>query len=68
MKVDVRRGDAVSSAFAGRLNGCCVRAPNLSMCLVVLTFLVAGGLWLPGLRFLKRDTELAPTRLGGAAP
>jgi MFS family permease len=28
-------------------------------------FLVAGGLWLSGMKFLKRDTELAPTRLGG---
>lgn len=38
------------------------------MCLVVLTFLVAGGFWLTGMKFLKRDTELAPTRLSGAAP
>ena len=61
-------GDAVSSAFVGRLNGCCVRDPSLSMCLVALTFLVAGGLWLTGMKFLRRDTELAPTRRSGAAP
>ena len=61
-------GDAVSSTFVGRLNGCCGRDPSLSICLVALTFLVAGGLWLTGMKFLKRDTELAPTRLSGAAP
>jgi len=61
-------GDDVSSTFVGRLNGCCGRDPSLSMCLVALTFLVACGLWLTGMRFLKRDTELAPTRLSGAAP
>jgi hypothetical protein len=61
-------GDAVSSTFVGRLNGCCGRDPSLSIGLVALTFLVAGGLWSTGLRFLKRDTELAPTRLSGAAP
>ena len=60
--------DDVSSTFVGRLNGCCGPDPSLSIYLVAVTFLVAGGLWLRGLRFLKRDTELAPTRLSGAAP
>lgn len=32
--------------------------------LVGFMFLVAGVLWLMGMRFLKRDTELAPTRIG----
>jgi predicted MFS family arabinose efflux permease len=32
--------------------------------LVGMMFLVAGILWLCGIKFLKRDTELAPTRLG----
>jgi MFS family permease len=31
-------------------------------------FVVAGVLWLSGMKYLKRDTELAPTRLGGATP
>ena len=30
--------------------------------------LLAGGLWLTGMKFLKRDTELAPTRLSAKAP
>ena len=66
MKGDVRRGDDVSSTFVGRLNGCCGRDPRLSIYLVALTFLVAGGLWLTGMKFLRRDTELAPTRLSGS--
>jgi MFS family permease len=32
--------------------------------LVGVMFVVAGILWLCGIKFLKRDTELAPTRLG----
>ncbi len=35
--------------------------------LVGVMFVVAGILWLAGMKFLKRDTELAPTRLGGLA-
>jgi len=35
--------------------------------LVGFMFLVAGVLWLMGMRFLKRDTELAPTRIGPAS-
>ena len=30
-------------------------------------FLVAGAFWLAGIRFLKRDTELAPSRLKGGS-
>lgn len=44
--------DRYSMPFAFTLTGC--------------MFLVAGGLWLTGMKFLKRDTELAPTRLGGS--
>jgi MFS family permease len=36
--------------------------------LVGVMFVVAGILWLCGIKFLKRDTELAPTRLGLPGP
>jgi len=64
-------GDAVSPTIIGLLNGYFGGRPedmNKSFLVVGLTFLFAGGLWLTGMKFLKRDTELAPTRLGVAAP
>jgi MFS family permease len=61
-------GDAVSPTVIGLLNGYFGGDMSKSFFVVGLTFLAAGGCWLAGMKFLKRDTELAPTRLGGAAP
>jgi len=61
-------GDAVSPTIIGLLNGYFGGDMSKSFFVVGLTFLLAGGFWLAGMKFLKRDTELAPTRLGGAAP
>ena len=61
-------GDAVSPTIIGLLNGYFDGDMNKSFLVVGLTFLLAGGLWLTGMKFLKRDTELAPTRLGSVTP
>ncbi len=60
-------GDAVSPTIIGLLNGYFGGNMSKSFFVVGLTFLFAGVLWLAGMRFLKRDTERAPTRLGEAA-
>ena len=56
-------GDVLSSVVVGilgdRFN------MNLAFLVVSFMFLVSAACWLLGMRFLKRDTELAPLRLGG---
>jgi MFS transporter, Spinster family, sphingosine-1-phosphate transporter len=39
-------------------------ARNLALVVVSIVVLLGGVLWLWGARYLKRDTELAPTRIG----
>jgi len=55
-------GDVISPVIIGLLNDY-FGDMNKSFIVVGLTFLVAGVLWLFGMKFLKRDTELAPQRL-----
>jgi MFS family permease len=59
-------GDAASPVIIGLLNGY-FGDMNKSFLVVGLTFLVAGVLWLCGVRFLERDTRRAPTSLQGEA-
>jgi MFS family permease len=55
-------GDVISPVIIGLLNDY-FGDMNKSFLVVGLTFLAAGTLWLLGMKFLKRDTELAPSRL-----
>jgi MFS transporter, Spinster family, sphingosine-1-phosphate transporter len=55
-------GDVISPVVIGLLNDY-YGDMNKSFFVVGLMFLVAGALWLSGTRFLKRDTEQAPSRL-----
>jgi MFS family permease len=57
-------GDAVSPTIIGLLNGYFGGDMSKSFFAVGLTMVLAGVLWLAGMQFLKRDTELAPMRLG----
>jgi MFS family permease len=57
-------GDAVSPTIIGLLNGYFGGDMSKSFFVIGLTFLLAGGFWLAGMKFLKRDTERAPARLG----
>ena len=57
-------GDAVSPTIIGLLNGYFGGDMSKSFFVVGLTILLAGVLWLAGMTFLKRDTKLAPMRLG----
>src|SRR5258706_9007483 len=54
-------GDVISPVVIGIISD--KTDMNHAFVLVGLMFLVAGVLWLCGTKFLKRDTELAPTRL-----
>ena len=56
-------GDVISPVIVGLLNDY-FHDMNRSFFVVGLTFLASGVLWLLGARHLKRDTELAPSRLG----
>ena len=58
-------GDVISPVIIGLLNDW-FQDMSKSFLVVGLMFLLAGGLWLLGARHLKRDTDLAPTRLGGS--
>jgi MFS family permease len=54
-------GDVISPVIIGIVSD---RAGmDRAFTLVGIMFLVAGAFWLTGMRFLARDTELAPTRL-----
>ena len=55
-------GDVVSPVIIGLLNDR-YGDMNKSFLVVGLMFLVAGASWLAGIRYLKRDTELAAARL-----
>ncbi len=56
-------GDVISPVIVGLLNDW-FHDMNQSFLVVGLTFFAAGVLWLLGARYLQRDTQLAPTRLG----
>jgi MFS transporter, Spinster family, sphingosine-1-phosphate transporter len=56
-------GDVISPVIIGLLNDY-FHDMNKSFLIVGLAFLIAGLLWLWGARYLARDTELAPKRLG----
>ncbi|MDM7997717.1 MAG: MFS transporter [Acidobacteriota bacterium] len=55
-------GDVISPVIVGFLNDK-YGDMNRSFFWVGIMFLVAGVFWLAGIRYLKRDTELAPSRL-----
>jgi MFS transporter, Spinster family, sphingosine-1-phosphate transporter len=63
-------GDAVSPPLIGWLTGLTSSAShptgnmNVGFAAVAVAILVGGVLWLWGARYLERDTELAPTRIG----
>jgi len=54
-------GDVISPVIVGLLNDY-FHDMNKAFLAVGVMFLVAGVLWLSGARYLKADTELAPTR------
>ena len=56
-------GDVISPVIIGLLNDY-FHDMKKSFLIVGLAFLIAGALWLWGARYLARDTELAPKRLG----
>ena len=56
-------GDAISPVVIGLLNGY-FGDMNKSFVVVGVTCLVAGAVWLWGMRHLARDTAMAPHRLG----
>ena len=56
-------GDVISPVVIGLLNDY-FHDMNTSFLIVGVMFIAAGVLWLLGARHLKRDTELAPARLG----
>jgi hypothetical protein len=58
-------GDVISPVVIGLLNDR-YGDMNKSFFIVGLMFLAAGVFWLAGIRYLKRDTEMAPTRLRNA--
>lgn len=57
-------GDVISPVIIGIISD--RTDMNHAFALVGAMFLVAGVLWLAGTKFLKRDTELAQTRLSGS--
>ena len=57
-------GDVISPVIIGIISD--RTDMNHAFIVVGLMFLVAGVLWLAGIKFLKRDTELAPMRLGNS--
>lgn len=59
-------GDVISPVIIGIVSD--RYGMSLAFVLVGLMFVLAGGLWLAGMKFLQRDTALAPTRLGGRTP
>lgn len=57
-------GDAFSPPLLGKIGH---YSWDLAFILVAAVMAVAGILWFWGARYLQRDTELAPTRLGAAS-
>jgi MFS family permease len=64
-------GDAISPPLIGAINDWSGKngEPNMDagFLAISITILISGVFWLFGARHLARDTELAPTRLGGEA-
>ncbi len=54
-------GDAISPPVMGRIKD--LYDLNAAFYLVSITVLIGGLFWLWVVRYLQRDTELAPTRL-----
>jgi MFS transporter, Spinster family, sphingosine-1-phosphate transporter len=54
-------GDVISPVIIGIVSD--RSGMNQAFTMVGFMFLVAGVLWLMGMKYLKRDTELAPLRL-----
>ena len=59
-------GDVISPVIIGIVSD--RYSMTLAFMVVGFMFVVAGALWLAGMRFLQRDTERAPTRLSATAP
>jgi MFS family permease len=63
-------GDALSPPLIGRITGMTTSPQhpggnmNVGFAVVAFAVLIGGLLWLWGAKYLDRDTELAPTRLG----
>jgi predicted MFS family arabinose efflux permease len=57
-------GDVISPVVIGIISD--KTDMNHAFVVVGVMFLVSGVLWLCGTKFLKRDTELAPTRMGNS--
>lgn len=61
-------GDAISPWLIGWINDTYDKTMHLSFQVVSGMILLSGVLWLAGTPYLKRDTELAPTRLADHPP
>ncbi len=57
-------GDAISPALIGGINDVSGGNMNAGFVAVSITTLIGGLCWLWAARYLARDTELAPTRIG----
>jgi hypothetical protein len=57
-------GDAISPWLIGKINDKWNGDMDAGFIAISVTMLLSGLFWLAGARFLARDTELAPTRLG----
>ncbi len=56
-------GDAISPPLIGKISGWADGNMNIGFAAVSVSILLSGLFWLAGSPFLKRDTELAPTRI-----
>jgi MFS family permease len=59
-------GDVISPPIIGAINDANDGDMNPAFVMVSFLILVGGLVWLYGIRYLDRDTALAPTRLSGA--
>jgi hypothetical protein len=57
-------GDAISPPLIGKINDMSGGNMNAGFVAVSITVLIGGLCWLWAARYLARDTELAPTRIG----
>ena len=57
-------GDAISPWLIGKINDKWNGDMDAGFVAISVTMLLSGLFWLAGAKFLARDTELAPTRLG----
>jgi MFS family permease len=58
-------GDIISPPLMGAVSD--ASNPNWAFGMVSLSVLIGGIAWLCGMKYLDRDTELAPTRIGAGA-